>query len=174
MGCPDIINRLLVLFGESQERGDYASIKIWTGDDGNVKFFFTNTPPKTQHKSDHCPSQVLPNTEIDHQQSTRQLRSKSKHPVNTNQQKKRKISEKSITVSPEKVRSESIEVEEDALNVSVIDDERSNSIIQPSVPCSNRFSILEDLTNYDNTGMNSAPLTTRAEHSIIGKKGFDC
>ena len=149
----EVLQNLTSMFQNIQTAGEYISLKIWTGDDNKLKFFFTNTPPKkwTNSVSNDSGNKPVPTkTNAEHViQSSPLIETRSK---------KRKVADKNRVHTPppppppEIVRNEQ-SIEKPDMNVSQILVDRALPDIEPielMVPCTNRFSILENLDENDN------------------------
>ena len=85
-------------------------------------------------------------------------------PVPDNQAKKRKVSERNSVQTPEKVRDEQ-NGEIHKLNVSYI--EATEAYVNPSIPCSNRFSVLDDDLTFYPTNETENELNSTASNKSL-------
>ena len=140
MGEENTVQLLTSLFQNLHSTGKYASLKLWTGDDNEVRFFFTNNPLPRKHGPDN--SKNVEKSPLTVQKNLSHSVTQSS-PVMETRSKKRKISQQktSKTKTPEIVREKSSC--EDGINVSHI--ELESPCVYPTVSCSNRFSLLENL-----------------------------
>ena len=136
MSAADTLQLLITSFKSFHSSGEYVSLKVWTDEENVVRFYFTNNPlPKKQTVSD-----VSKNPANCHSDRTIQP-----SPVIETRSKKRKISNPKISNSktPESARDNMFG--HNILNVSQIETETDRT--QPTIPCTNRFTLLQELIN---------------------------
>ena len=159
----EVVDQLTLLFKILKSRGQYVSLKMWTDDENDLKFFISNTPPKfntTPPKIDIKPTSPEP------------VAKPSPYNIET-RAKKRKIIEKNQPVSsPEIVRCDKIQQQD--LDVSVLEDDRSLLETEPSVSCSNRFSVLCNLPDTVDLPGTDDDVTEKLPQSVPGSKKSVC